>query len=303
MLKKQITVFAISTLISCLALTVVVNLNIAALILPLIYIAVFAVETVHSGAYYTAITVTLNITLALILSKDLFTTFVMEPLMILSGILTGITVIKNYNNKLSVLWGILATGGVYAAYILFSIKVLGFNPVDDMFFMMEQMLKEMSVQMDMSDLSFVASYINMSKNLFVAVMIIVFSIIGFVVAYIASSALKIFRNGKQLNLSLDSFKADTATVFIYIGSLIGAIFAKDGMLSVIFMDLYLVLQFYLTICGVSLIYYLIKKKINVPVVGKIAGIALLGASMVGIFSTIFVLGGIIDARRNFRSIK
>lgn len=301
-MKKQITVFAITTLISCLFLTVGVSLNITALILPLVYIVLFTVETVHSNSYYTAITVTVNITLALILSKDLFTTFVMLPLMMLGGILTGITVIKNYSNKLSVLWGILATGGVYAAYIIYSIKILGINPVDDMFFMMEQTLKELSLQMGV-DGAFVSSYINMSKNLYIAIMIIVFSIIGFVVAYIASSALKIFRNSKQLNLSLDSFKADAATVFVYIGALIGAMFSKEGILLVVFMDLYLVLQFYLTICGVSLVYYLVKRKITVPVVDKIAGIALLGASMVGIFSTIFVLGGIIDARRNFRSIK
>ncbi len=304
MLRKQTTIFAITTLASCFALVAGINLGIVALILPLVYTAVFAVETVHLSPYLTAVTATLNITLALAFSKDLFTTFVMVPFMILAGILIGVTVIKKYNNKLSIIWGILATGGVYAAYILYSIKILGINPVTDMFYIMEQTLSDVSLQMGMQDLSFASEYINMSRNVFIAVMIIVFSIIGFIVAYVASLALRIFKSEKQLSLSFDDFKADSVTVFIYIVSLICAIFVSNDMLSVVFMDLYLVLQFYLTICGVSIIYYILKKRLRVPsVVTKIIGIALLFLSMVGIFSSILVLLAIVDAKRNFRNLQ
>lgn len=303
-MKKQMLVFAISAVVSCLGLIAGVNLNISALILPLVYMVVFAIEVVHCGPYFTAVTATLNLVLSLVVSKDLFTTFVMVPVMILAGVLTGVTVVKNYNSKLSVLFGILATGGVYAAYIIYSIKFIGINPVDDMFVMMEFSLKEMFAEMGMNDLYFVSSYLDMCKNMYIAVMIIVFSITGFIAAYVASVSLKLFKNSSQLNLSLSVFKADMVTVFIYIGVLLCSLFTKNGMLSVVFMDLYFVLQFYLTVCGISLVYYIIKKKLKVSsFIHKLIGLVLLTMSITGFFSTILVLVAIVDGKKDFRGLQ
>ena len=301
MLKKKISVFGICTLISCLMLVAGVKTGVAAIILPFVYMAIFAVLIIHSDFYLTAIAFTVNLTLALAVSRDLFTTFAMVPVMSLAGVLTGITVIKRYSNKLSVVWGMLSTGGVYALYILYSIKMLGVNPVSDMFTMMEYMLKDMSLQM--TDVSFISDYLNMCRNMFVAVMIIAFSITGFIVAYITSAVLKTFKYGRKLNLSFADFKADVPSVIVYFGALLGAIFAKDGMLSVVFMDLYLVLSFYLTICGASLIYWFIKKKTNAPAfVHRLAGVVSLVLGAIGIISTIYVIFALTDARRDYRKI-
>lgn len=301
MLKKKMSVFGICTLISCLMLIAGVKTGLAAIILPFVYMTVFAVLIIHSDFYLTAIAFTVNLTLALAVSRDLFTTFAMVPIMSLAGVLTGITVIKKYSSKLSIVWGILSTGGVYALYILYSVKMLGVNPVSDMFVMMEFMLEDMSVQM--TDITFVSEYLNMCRNMFVAVMIIAFSIAGFVVAYVTASVLKLFRYGRKLKLSFKDFKADTPTVLVYFGALIGAIFTKDGMFSVVFMDLYLVLSFYLTICGASLIYWLIKKKIKAPAfIHRLIGLVAVVLGAIGIISTIYVIFALTDARRDFRKI-
>lgn len=302
-MKKKISIFSVCTLISCLMLIAGVKTGIAAIIFPFVYMTAFSVLTIHSGSYLTAIAFAVNLTLALAVSQDLFTTFVMVPVMSLSGILTGITVIKKYNSKLAVMWGILATGGVYALYILYSIKMLGINPVSDMFDMMEFVLKDMSQQMETTDITFITEYLNMCRNMFVAVMIITFSIVGFIVAYAVSSVLKLFKYGRKLNLSLGYFKADFASVFVYFGALIGAIFAKDGMLSVVFMDLYLVLSFYLAICGASLIYWVIKKRINAPsFIHRLIGVVIVALSALGVLSTIYVIFALVDARTDFRKI-
>ena len=301
MLKKKISVFGICTLVSCLMLVAGVKTGLAAIVLPFVYMTVFAVLIIHSDSYFTAIAFTVNLMLALAVSRDLFTTFAIVPVMSLAGVLTGVTVIKNYSSKLSVVWGILATGGVYALYILYSIKMLGVNPISDMFVMMEYMLNDMSLQM--ADMTFVSEYLNMCRNMFVAVMIIAFSIAGFIVAYTTSAVLKIFRYGRKLNLSFADFKADVPAVLVYFGALIGAIFAKNGMLSVVFMDLYLVLSFYLTICGASLVYWIIKKKINAPAfIHRLIGVVAVVFSAIGIISTIYVIFALADARRDFRKI-
>ena len=303
MLKKRISVFGICTLISCLMLKVGINSGVALLLMPAVYMTVFAILTLHAGSYLTAITFTVNIVFSLILSKDLFITFLMVPVMSFCGILTGITVAKKFSNMLSVLWGIIATGGVYGLYIIFSIKMLGINPVSDMFITMEDLLSIMSTQVGFDNMIDISEYVDMCRNMFVSVMIIVFSITGFIVSYITSSLLKLFKTEKQLNLSISEFKADRISVFLYFVSLIGALFVKNGMISVMFMNLYLVIQFYLTVCGCSLIYYIIKKKVKAPaIIQKFLGITIFLISVVGVVSTLLIILAIIDARRDFRRI-
>lgn len=304
MLKKQIIVFAICTLISMAMIAMAPDSVATILLMPLVFNILYSLETVHSNGYFVALTASLNIALCLPVTKDLFTTFIMLPLIIASGIIVGISAIKKWGKMSAILGAMLATGGVYVAYILYSIKFLGTNPVTEMFALMEQILFIITNTPDMGvDITFVREYLALSKNLFVAIMIITFSFLGYFVAFMSAEILAIFKGDKQLNLTLSEFKTDSITLFIYLISLIAVMFMKEGIVSVTLTNIYVLIHSYLVVCGVSIVYYLLKHKVKAPVIVKrLIGVVLLMAALVGLLSFVFVIAAMLDARRDFRGL-
>ena len=173
MLKKQIIVFAICTLLSMALIALSPYSAATMLVMPLVFNMLYSIETVHCNGYLVALTASMNLALCLPITKDLFTTFIMLPLIIASGIIVGLSAIKKWGKMSAILGAMLATGGVYVAYILYSIKFLGTNPVTEMFALMEQILFIITNTPDMGvDITFVREYLALSRNLFVAIMII-----------------------------------------------------------------------------------------------------------------------------------
>ncbi len=303
-MKKQITVFVFCTVISMATIVAGANSMIVALLMPLIFNAVYATEYVNSNGYALALTISINLAFSLIITKDLFTTFCIIPMLVVSGVLVGISAKKSLGRNIAILGGILATGGVYTAYIIYSIYVLGINPVTEMFDVMEQTLFSMTTmtQTDI-DLSFVREYMALSKNLFIAIMIITFAFTGYFLAYITAFILKCFKCENQLNVTFSEFKADSVTVIVFIATIIASYLVKDGIISIALTNVYIVLNFYLAVCGASVIYYLIKYRMKAPVlVKRILGLMMLSIGLTGIFSMILVLIALWDARRDFRRL-
>lgn len=304
MLKKQIIVFAICTLISMALIALSPYSAATMLVMPLVFNMLYSIETVHCNGYLVALTASMNLALCLPITKDLFTTFAMLPLIIVSGIIVGISAIKKWGKMSAILGAMLATGGVYVAYILYSIKFLGTNPVTEMFALMEQILFIITNTPDMGvDITFVREYLALSRNLFVAIMIITFSFLGYFVAFMSAMVLGIFEDGAQLNVTFSEFKADSITLFIYLISIIAVMFMREGIVSVALTNVYILIHSYLVVCGVSIVYYLLKHKVKAPVIVKrLIGVVLLMAALVGLLSFVFVIAAMLDARRDFRGL-
>ena len=304
MLKKQIIVFAICTLISMALIALSPYSAATMLVMPLVFNMLYSIETVHCNGYLVALTASMNLALCLPITKDLFTTFAMLPLIVVSGIIVGLSAIKKWGKMAAISGAMLATGGVYVAYILYSIKFLDINPVMEMFSLMEKVMTMVVNSSDMkADVTFIREYLALSKNLFVAIMIITFSFSGYFVAFMSAEILAIFKGDKQLNLTLSEFKTDSITLFIYLISLIAVMFMKEGIVSVTLTNIYVLIHSYLVVCGVSIVYYLLKHKVKAPVIVKrLIGVVLLMAALVGLLSFVFVIAAMLDARRDFRGL-
>jgi hypothetical protein len=304
MLKKQIAVFVFCTIISMAAIVAGANSISFAFMMPLILSAVYATEYTQSNKYGLWLNFAINMALSLLVTKNLFVTFCAIPLITLSGVIIGICAAKNYSKYTAILGGIISTGGIYVAYIIYSIKVMGTNPVMEMFFLMENILLSMTTMSETTvDLMYIVDYIAMSKNLFVAIMIIVFAMMGYLVAYFTACVLDFFNEERKLNLTFSEFKSDGITIFVYIVSLLAGLFVKEGVMALTLTNVYLVLNFYLALCGASVVYYLVKHKMKAPfIIKKFLGFVILAISFSGIFSTLLVLLALWDSRRDFRRL-
>ena len=303
-MKKQIAVFVFCTIISMATIVAGTNSISFALLMSPVLNAVYATEYTHSNKYGVLLSFAICLALSLFVTKDLFTTFCVIPLLALSGVIIGICADKKLGKYTAILGGIISTGGIYVAYVLYSIKVLGINPVTEMFLILEEVLLSMTAMTETGiDRAFFSEYIAMSKNLFIAIMIITFVFLGYIVSYFTACVLEFFKGDKKINMTFSEFKSDGITIFVYIVSLLASLFVKEGVMAVAFTNVYIVLNFYLAICGASVIYYLVKHKMNVPhLLKKFFGIVIIAVSFSGIFSTLLVLLALLDARRDFRRL-
>ncbi len=304
MLRKQTVVFALCTIISMATIAAGANSMTAMLLMPIIFNILYSVETVHSNGYLVALTASINLAFSLPVTKDLFTTFIVIPILVASGILVGISAVKGFGKMTAILGGMLATGGVYVAYIVYSIKFLGINPVMEMFELMEQLMFTMTTSSDVViDLSVINEYIALCRNMYVAVMIITFSFTGYFVASMSAGVLAMFKGPYKLNLTFSEFKADGVTLFIYLISIIAGFFATEGIFGVALTNVYILIHYYLVVCGSSIVYYLIKHKMKAPVlIKRLLGVIVLLIGLSGIFSFIFVIAAMLDVRRDFRRL-
>jgi hypothetical protein len=123
------------------------------------------------------------------------------------------------------------------------------------------------------------------------------------ITYFNAFVLGFFKDGKKLDITFSEFKADGITIFVYIIAIITTLFIKEGIFAIALNNIYIVLNFYLAICGASVIYYLIKLRLRVPgLIKKLLGFMVLLSGFTGFISIVLVLIALVDARRDFRKL-
>lgn len=124
-------------------------------------------------------------------------------------------------------------------------------------------------------------------------------ILAFFTKIIVNKALK----GIAIDLKFSMFKVDGVTVFVFFLSAIISMFAGDGKISVVFVNIYAILNVVLALCGLSLVDWYLRDKRNIKFFFRFLILAVLAVlSLLPILSVLLVVAALIDARRNFRDI-
>ena len=263
------SVAAIITTI-CLAFFIVASkyLNLFVILLPLALLVVFTIDTVSLKWYITTVLSVATVAMSYYINNDVDMSFIVVPIMILAGVFTGIIVIKNKNGAYGAGVTIIATALSFSSVIAYYNYFHDINLVTNVFDEMTNVLSQVELGLD---LDFIKEYITFARNMFVSVMIVSFAVGGYVFAYINSLIFNLLNNKYKYHIGFSRIKADTVTIFIYFLVLVLELFVKDEVLSVVFTNLYIILQFIITVCGTSLIYwFLLNKKTPKFVAGLIA---------------------------------
>lgn len=132
-------------------------------------------------------------------------------------------------------------------------------------------------------------------------------IIEFVKTIVLTFFTKVFVNrtlkGIALDLKFSMFKVDGVTVFVFFLSAIISMFAGDGKIAVVFVNIYAIINMVLILCGMSLLDWYLRDVQKVRIFFRFLILLVLGIlSVLPVLSVIMIVVALIDARRNFRNI-
>ena len=180
--------------------------------------------------------------------------------------------------------------------------------VDEMFAMLKPIVTETLSQNaevfeNLNAEQFFSMYETAVRMILPAVIIIIelvkTIILTFLTKVIANRALR----GIAVDLRFSMFKADGVTVFVFFLSALISLFAGDGVIAVVFCNLYAILSTALMLCGMSLLDWYLREKQKVKIFFRFLILLVVGIlSLLPVLSVILVVAALIDVRRNFRCI-
>lgn len=269
------------------------------MLLPLVLITVFTIDTVAFKWYITTLAAILTIVLSYYMNNDIAMSFILMPIMILAGVFTGGIILKNKSGALAAGITIIATALSFTSIIAYYYFFFDINLVANIFDDMNYVLSQNEFGLDVG---FIKDYLAFARNMFVSVMIVSFAIFGYAFAYINSTVFNLLNKDLKYHIGFSRIKADTVTILIYFIVLVLVVFVKDEMLSVVLTNLYIILQFIITVCAVSLIFWFLLKRKTPKIVAGLIAITVLSFSSGVIGSTILTLLALTDARRDIRGL-
>ncbi len=149
---------------------------------------------------------------------------------------------------------------------------------------------------------YVESFMQMVSYLTPSVIIIALAVLAFFIIYLSYGVLKLFKCNTLTIPCFSRFKVDTITSLCFFISLIAIVFVKNELLSIVFMNIYTIIEYLLLICALSLIDYALKnKRIVLPLRILILAV-ILSLSSIPFISLILMVIAITDARRDFRNL-
>ena len=188
---------------------------------------------------------------------------------------------------------------------------LGKHPfafIDEMFALLKPMVIEMVNQnAEMLKIESAEQFFNLYETAVRMILPSVIIIIGLIKTIILTFLTKVIVNrvlkGLAIDLRFSMFKVDGVTVFVFFLSAIISLFAGDGVIAVVFSNLYTILNTVLMLCGMSLLDWYLREKQKVKIFFRFLILLVLGfLSLIPILSVILVAAALMDARKNFRNI-
>lgn len=124
-------------------------------------------------------------------------------------------------------------------------------------------------------------------------------ILCFFVKVIVNKVLK----GVAVDLRFSMFKADGVTIFVFLISALVSMFAGDGVIAVVFGNIYVILSVALMLCGMSLLDWYLRDVQKVKIFFRfLLLLVIIVSSLFPILPVVLIVAALIDSRRNFRSI-
>lgn len=197
-------------------------------------------------------------------------------------------------------------GSVVISNAFYGIKPFAF--IDEMFAMIKPMVIDtVSQNAEMFKIESAEQFFNMYETavrmILPAVIIIIELIKTIVLVFLTKVITNRALKGLAVDIRFSMFKADGVTVFVFFLSAIISMFAGNGVIAVVFANLYAILSVVLALCGMSLLDWFLREKYKVKIFFRFLILAVIGAlSLLPILSMILTISALIDARRNFRDI-
>lgn len=309
--KNKVVYFIISAILLCLIFTGVAYYPLAGMIVPFLVAGVSCSTTQKTGYKFSFAAIILSLVFAVAVLKFNIDNLVSMTVYMLLGVVLS-TLISKKKSKSTILIVLgVAFALMYAADFAYqSIKlgenafVFGINTFVNAY---NEALKEALKLTEFSDyISVAEQYVKnmayMVINLFPAIIVVGSAVMGYIVLCFSSLLMKIFKCENHFIPLFSTFKIDGVTAIVYLISLVMTIFIKNEILSIVFMNIYTIIQFFITVCGFSILdYYLKTKRLNI-VLRFLLLIILFAVSSLSFVSIIITIVALTDARRDYRNL-
>lgn len=151
-------------------------------------------------------------------------------------------------------------------------------------------------------MQYVDMVLNFVINISPAIAIILISAVSYFITALCELGLKLAKCDSYIKVEFSKFKIDTVTSMAFVVSLIAALVLKDGVIFVVFVNIYTIIQFFLLICALSIVDFYLKKN-KVPLVFRIILIFIAAVlSTIPVVNVILSIIALSDCRRDYRNL-
>jgi uncharacterized protein YybS (DUF2232 family) len=228
-----------------------------------------------------------------------------------TGVITGALIRKKAGQPVIICFAALGYFILYVGTLILLSRALGENAIEytvnllKPYFMeaFETSLYSMRMEEMFSNVEeYLKLFIDSIILLMPSILIIMSAVMGYILLFIVSVALRLMRSKYKFTVLFSKFKADGITIFIYFVSILVTMFISNSVLVLVFKNIHTILQFILQICGLSLVdAYFVKKRL--PLIPRIIVVMVIFfASVLPVVSAVLVIMAAFDANRDFRGL-